>query len=175
VDVRTVIATITDHRMNMIAAIPFPDFDWSSPKRFFSLAGDFGRRAPNRCKVGLSTHFGLRASLREHGITRVLLDFLRQPVYPGGVYNRRFQMEQLNLTIGGMGCGGCVRHVSAALNSIPGVSVANVGIGRAELSYEPSQTSPQVIAAALAKAGYAVNAAAAPDATPAGAAKRSCH
>jgi copper chaperone CopZ len=67
-------------------------------------------------------------------------------------------MEKLALELDGMGCGGCVTNVKRALGALPGVAVDGVMIGKAELRYDPQQTTPRTIAAALEEAGYPVRA-----------------
>jgi copper chaperone CopZ len=53
-----------------------------------------------------------------------------------------------------MSCGGCVRHVTAALQSLPGVDVKQVEVGSAAVSRDASQTSDEAVIRALAAAGY---------------------
>jgi len=65
-------------------------------------------------------------------------------------------MENLELTIGGMSCQHCVRAVREALESVSGVTVTRVDVGRAELSYDAAQSTPAAIAAAVTDAGYEV-------------------
>lgn len=63
-------------------------------------------------------------------------------------------MNKLELEIDGMSCGHCVAAVSEALRELPGVTVDNVRIGAAQLSYQPEQVSPQQIVLAVEDAGY---------------------
>lgn len=63
-------------------------------------------------------------------------------------------MNTATLTIGGMSCQHCVRAVREALEAVPGVTVSRVEIGSAEVSYDPSQSSSDAIAAAVSDAGY---------------------
>lgn len=63
-------------------------------------------------------------------------------------------MKELNLEIAGMSCGHCVATVSTALKGIEGVSVNNVAVGSASVSYEPSITTPERIRDAIEDAGY---------------------
>ena len=55
----------------------------------------------------------------------------------------------------GMTCGHCVRHVTKALEAVPGVSRSEVDLdrGRATVEHDPSVTAASLIAA-LADAGY---------------------
>lgn len=60
----------------------------------------------------------------------------------------------LTLTIGGMSCDHCVRHVERALKGVPGVTVKQVVVGRAVVDYNGQ---PEVLAAmvsAVQDAGY---------------------
>ena len=63
-------------------------------------------------------------------------------------------MTQLTLSINGMSCGHCVKHVSDALKGLPGVTTETVTVGEAKLSYDASATSPAVIQRAISDAGY---------------------
>ncbi len=58
----------------------------------------------------------------------------------------------LHLAIDGMHCGACVRRVRAALEKLPGVTVTEVAIGRAEVV--PGAVAAAEVVAALARAGY---------------------
>lgn len=64
--------------------------------------------------------------------------------------------KQLALPVHGMTCASCVSHVERALKKVAGVS--NVGVNlateRATVEYDPTQTSPTDLAAAVNKAGY---------------------
>ena len=63
-------------------------------------------------------------------------------------------MRSLTLHIEGMSCGHCLNAVNRALAALPGVQVDSVRIGRAELRYDESITSPSHIETAVADAGY---------------------
>ena len=67
-------------------------------------------------------------------------------------------MNKLELEIEGMSCGHCVAAVSEALTELPGVSVDDVRIGTAQVSYYPDQVSPDQIVLAVEDAGYAAQA-----------------
>ncbi len=69
-------------------------------------------------------------------------------------------MSTATLTIDGMSCQHCVRAVREALEAVPGVTVSRVEIGSAEVSYDPSQSSSDAIAAAVSDAGYDASASA---------------
>jgi copper chaperone CopZ len=63
-------------------------------------------------------------------------------------------MDRVTLTIDGMSCGGCVKHVSAALNALPGVRVDRVSVGSAEVQVDPAASSVDAVVSALAASGY---------------------
>ncbi len=64
-------------------------------------------------------------------------------------------MEHITMNISGMACGHCVSAVTRALRSVDGVSVEQVSIGKATVSYDPNTTSPARITAAIEDEGYA--------------------
>jgi P-type Cu+ transporter len=63
--------------------------------------------------------------------------------------------------IEGMTCHNCVRHVQRALSSVPGVTVADVNIGFATVSYDPEQVPDDAVVDAVREAGYQARPAAA--------------
>lgn len=63
-------------------------------------------------------------------------------------------MESITLSIQGMTCDHCVRAVSGALSSLPGVSVTEVGIGRARLDFDERRVREQQIVDAVEDEGY---------------------
>ncbi len=63
-------------------------------------------------------------------------------------------MKALHLTIEGMTCEHCVRAVDGRLRRTPGVEVANVAIGSAEVRYDPATTNLDEIAEVIADEGY---------------------
>lgn len=58
--------------------------------------------------------------------------------------------------IDGMRSVHCVRAVFTALAAIPGITTADVSIGRAELTHD-GRATPDAIAAALSLVGYSVS------------------
>jgi copper chaperone CopZ len=66
-------------------------------------------------------------------------------------------MNKIELEIEGMSCEHCVAAVTEALDELPGVSVDEVRVGEARLSYDPNQVSPEQIALAVEDAGYAAH------------------
>ena len=60
----------------------------------------------------------------------------------------------LTLSIEGMHCGGCVRRVTAALEGVKGVEVGSVGVGSANMTFDPNRVSAEEIAAAVDRIGF---------------------
>ena len=60
----------------------------------------------------------------------------------------------LTLSIEGMHCEGCVRRTTTALQGVKGVEVDSVEVGRAEMTFDPNQTSAEKIAAAVNRIGF---------------------
>jgi copper chaperone len=60
------------------------------------------------------------------------------------------------LKIEGMSCQHCVMHVKKAIGALPGVSGAEVNIGRAEVDYDESKTGKEDLKKAVEGAGYKV-------------------
>jgi copper chaperone len=60
------------------------------------------------------------------------------------------------LTIKGMTCGGCVAAVKLRLKKVKGVTAYDVSLdkGEADVTYDPAQTSPEAIAAAVSETGF---------------------
>ena len=67
-------------------------------------------------------------------------------------------MERVTMDIDGMTCNHCVGSVDKALKSLAGVTVEDVKIGRATVSYDPAATTTDRIALAIESEGYAVTA-----------------
>ncbi|HJR49826.1 MAG TPA: heavy-metal-associated domain-containing protein [Gemmatimonadales bacterium] len=63
-------------------------------------------------------------------------------------------MRQATLHIEGMSCGHCLTAVNRALSAVPGVRIDAVRIGRAEVSYDDTTTTPSDLESAVAEAGY---------------------
>jgi copper ion binding protein len=63
-------------------------------------------------------------------------------------------MQHLTLKIDGMSCGHCVARVEKALSKLDGVNVSRVGVGSAEIDYDPARTSSARIREAIDDAGY---------------------
>lgn len=63
-------------------------------------------------------------------------------------------MAEVTLQIDGMHCGSCVRRVSQALASTPGIEVKEVRVGAARLVANNEPADVDLAIAALARAGY---------------------
>ena len=64
-------------------------------------------------------------------------------------------MKSHELTIQGMSCGHCVMHVKQALDTIDGLEVEDVQIGKARVWYEDEKVA-KVLADKVEEAGYKV-------------------
>lgn len=62
----------------------------------------------------------------------------------------------LDLSVSGMTCGSCVRHVTQALQELDGVGDVRVSLadGSAKVSYDPEAASEARMIAAVEEAGY---------------------
>ena len=65
-------------------------------------------------------------------------------------------MTNINLTVKGMSCGGCVRHVETALKKVDGVGSVTVDLakGKASVEYDPAKATPEALKKAVDAAGY---------------------
>lgn len=64
-------------------------------------------------------------------------------------------MKTLTIPISGMSCGHCVQAVRDAIAAVPGVTVAQVHVGAATISYDPGSVAIDDVARAIEDAGYA--------------------
>jgi len=63
----------------------------------------------------------------------------------------------LELPVSGMTCAACAARIEKVLNRLPGVRAeVSFAAERANVSFDPSRSSPQSIAEAVAHAGYAI-------------------
>lgn len=67
-------------------------------------------------------------------------------------------MAEVTLQIDGMHCGSCVRRVSQALASAPGIEVKEVRVGAARFAANDKAAAVEQAIAALARAGYKAHA-----------------
>jgi copper ion binding protein len=65
-------------------------------------------------------------------------------------------MANITLTVKGMSCGGCVRHVETALKKVSGVGAVGVGLakGKASVEYDTAKATPDALKKAVDAAGY---------------------
>jgi copper chaperone len=66
-------------------------------------------------------------------------------------------MERLTLDIEGMHCSHCVSSVTKALGALDGVQVETVGIGSAQIAYDPARVDVDTILMAVGDEGYAAS------------------
>jgi copper chaperone len=62
------------------------------------------------------------------------------------------------LSVEGMSCVHCVAHVKEALASVPGVTKAEVDLGKKEAIVEGSSLDDAALKSAVAEAGYEITA-----------------
>jgi len=53
-----------------------------------------------------------------------------------------------------MHCEACVRRVTKVLQKVAGVELESVEVGSAQMSFDPKQTSPEDISAAVSGIGF---------------------
>lgn len=63
-------------------------------------------------------------------------------------------MHHLTLRIDGMSCGHCIARVEKTLSRLDGVNVIRVGLGSAEIAYDPARAPFERIREAIDDAGY---------------------
>ena len=65
-------------------------------------------------------------------------------------------MNETTLQIEGMSCGHCVGQVRKALVRVEGLSVCEVTVGQARVTYDPNVTELNDVVEAVKEAGYEV-------------------
>ncbi|MBA3853161.1 MAG: copper chaperone [Gemmatimonas sp.] len=65
-------------------------------------------------------------------------------------------MTTQTLEIGGMTCGHCLRMVKQALDGMDGVTLDDLRIGKATVTFDDTRVSSEAIADAVRDAGYDV-------------------
>lgn len=65
-------------------------------------------------------------------------------------------MKDLDVEIGGMSCGSCVRRIANAFKKVDGVLKCDVDIGKARVSYDESKIDLQRILDVVRQSGYTV-------------------
>jgi len=65
-------------------------------------------------------------------------------------------MRNIRLEIGGMSCEHCVKRVKKALESLAGVTSAEVTVGKALVTFQEKAVTEADIVKAIEKAGYTI-------------------
>ena len=65
-------------------------------------------------------------------------------------------VTEMTVVISGMSCGGCVNSLTRVLSSVPGIEPLKIEVGKARLKVDADLATPEVIAAAVDRAGFAV-------------------
>ena len=65
-------------------------------------------------------------------------------------------MVEKTVVIDGMSCGGCVNSLTRVLSSVPGIEPLKIEVGKAHLKVDADVATPEVIAAAVDRAGFTV-------------------
>ena len=65
-------------------------------------------------------------------------------------------MIEKTVVIGGMSCGGCVNSLTRVLSAVPGIEPLKIEVGKARLKVDAEVVTPDVIAAAVDRAGFTV-------------------
>ena len=63
-------------------------------------------------------------------------------------------MERVTISIGGMSCAHCVRHVETALRRLPGVVIEEIGVGHATILTDPQKVGAGDLVRAVEASGY---------------------
>jgi copper chaperone len=56
--------------------------------------------------------------------------------------------------IKGMSCSGCVNSLTRVLSAVPGIEPIKIEVGKAQLKVDADKVTPEVIAAAVERAGF---------------------
>lgn len=60
------------------------------------------------------------------------------------------------VVIEGMSCSGCVNSLTRVLSAVPGIEPLKIEVGKAQLKVDADVVTPDVIAAAVDRAGFTV-------------------
>ena len=65
--------------------------------------------------------------------------------------------RRVTLSVSGMSCGSCVRHIRKALDELGGVEASDVHLAAREVtvSFDPQKTGVRAIVRAIQESGYA--------------------
>lgn len=100
-------------------------------------------------------------------LSAVLIAF---PYYSSGLYgapkqssaaaSQQSNLKWVQLTVKGMGCADCTRHIDGTLSKVPGVVKANTSFEKAQttVSFDPQKTSADSLKSKINQIGYHVTA-----------------
>jgi len=60
------------------------------------------------------------------------------------------------IVIAGMSCSGCVNSLTRVLSAVPGIEPIKIDVGQARLKVDADLATPEIIAAAVDRAGFTV-------------------
>jgi mercuric ion transport protein len=92
------------------------------------------------------------------------------PYYSSGLYGspkqsaaaviQQSNLKLVQLTVKGMGCADCTRHIDGAISKVPGVVNVNTSFEKAQttVSYDPQKTSADSLKSRINQIGYHVTA-----------------
>lgn len=74
-------------------------------------------------------------------------------------------VKSVTVSVSGMSCGSCVRHIQKALEELGGVEASEVNLAAREVtvSFDPQVTGVEPIVSAIRKSGYAAEIPSAPE------------
>jgi copper chaperone CopZ len=65
--------------------------------------------------------------------------------------------QTLNLALTGMHCESCIKRVTMALQSLPGVQVHSVELGSAQITFNQDEANEAQVLASIARIGFLAN------------------
>ena len=115
-----------------------------------------------RIERGLSRKAGIRAAVVNFAAEGLSVDFNSKETTPAAIVEEVRRLgydviqEKLGLSIGGMSCAACSARIEKKLSSVPGVFSASVNLasGKASILYNPVETRPSDLVAAVKGLGY---------------------
>jgi copper chaperone len=66
------------------------------------------------------------------------------------------KMVEKTVVIAGMSCGGCVNSLTRVLSGVAGIEPLKIDVGKAHLKVDADLVTPEVIVAAVDRAGFTV-------------------
>jgi copper chaperone CopZ len=70
--------------------------------------------------------------------------------------SQEISMKDMDVEIGGMSCGSCVRRVANAFKKVEGVLKCDVEVGKAKLTYDETKIDLERILDVVRQSGYTV-------------------